>query len=93
MCPVTVLSVAFYKYLCYYDYQIYNIKYVYINKIISESCLIVSYSLQPHGLYSPWNSLGQNTGEGSLSLSQGIFPSQGLNPGLLHGRQILYQLS
>ena len=30
---------------------------------------------------------------GSLSLLQGIFPTQGLNPGLLHCRQILYQLS
>ena len=40
-----------------------------------------------------WNSLGQNTGVGSLSLLQGIFPTQGLNPGLLHYRQILYQLS
>ena len=34
----------------------------------------------------------QNTGVGSLSLLQGIFPTQGLNPGLPHGRQILYQL-
>ena len=42
---------------------------------------------------SPCNSLGQNTGVGSLSLLQGIFPTQGLNPGLLHCRQILYQLS
>ena len=50
-------------------------------------------SLQPHGLYSPWNSPGQNTGVGSLSLFQGIFPTQGSNLGLLHCRQILYQLS
>ena len=50
-------------------------------------------SLQPHGLYSPWNSPDQNTGVGSLSLLQGIFPTQGLNPGLPHFRQILYQLS
>ena len=35
----------------------------------------------------------QNTGVGSLSLLQGIFPTQGSNPGLLHCRQILYQLS
>ena len=41
----------------------------------------------------PWNSLGQNTGVGSHSLLQGIFPTQGSNPGLLHGRQILYHLS
>ena len=57
----------------------------------SESCSVVSNSLWPHGLYSPWNSPGQNTGVGSLSLLQGIFPTQGLNPGLLHHRQILYQ--
>ena len=59
----------------------------------SESCLVMSDSLPPHGLYSPWNSPGQNTGVGSLSLLQGIFPTQGLNPGLLHSRWILYQLS
>ena len=40
---------------------------------------------------SPWNSPGQNPGVGSLSLLQGIFPTQGLNPGLPHW--ILYQLS
>ena len=52
-------------------------------------------SLKPHGLYSPWNSPCQNTGVGSLYLYllQGIFPTQGLNPGLLHCRRILYQLS
>ena len=41
----------------------------------------MSDSLQLHGLYSPWNSPGQNTGVGSLSLVQGIFPTQGSNPG------------
>ena len=51
---------------------------------VSESCSVVSDSLQPHGLYSPWNSPGQNTGVGSLSLLQGIFPTQGSNPGLPH---------
>ena len=44
------------------------------------------------GLYSPWNSTGQNTGVGSLSLLQGIFPIQRLNPGLPHCKWILYQL-
>ena len=43
------------------------------------------------GLYR--NSPGQNTGVGSLSVLQGIFPTQGLNPGLLHCRQVLYQPS
>ena len=41
----------------------------------------------------PWNSPGQNSGVGSLSLFQGIFPTQGSNPGLPHCRWILYQLS
>ena len=50
-------------------------------------------SLRPHGLYSPWCSQGPNTGVGSCSLLQGIFPTQGPNPGLPHWRQILYQLS
>ena len=59
----------------------------------SESPSAVSDSLRPRGLYSPWNSPGQNTGVGSLCLLQGIFPTQGSNPGLLHCRQILYQLS
>ena len=53
----------------------------------------LSDSLQPHGLYSPWNSPGQNTGVGSLSLLHGIFPTQGLNPALLHCRWIPYHLN
>ena len=48
--------------------------------------------MPPHRPYSPWNSPGQNTGVGSLSLLQGIFPTQGSNPGLPHCRWILYQL-
>ena len=59
----------------------------------SESHSVVSNSLWPHGIYSPWNSLGQNTGVGNLCLLQGIFPTQGSNPGLPQCRQILYQLS
>ena len=54
----------------------------------SESHSVMSDSLRPHGPYSPWNSPGQNlfelfeSGVGSLSLLQGIFPTQGSNPGL-----------
>ena len=62
-------------------------------EVKSESRSVASDSLRPHGLYSPWNSPGQNTGVGSCSLLQGIFPTQGSNPGLLHCRWILYQLS
>ena len=62
-------------------------------RLSCDSHSVMSDSLQPHGLYSPWNSAGQNTGVGSLSLLWGIFPTQGSNPGLPHCRQILYQLS
>ena len=54
--------------------------------------LVVSDSAT-HGLYSPWDSPGQNTGVGSLSLLQGIFPTRGSNPGLLHCKWILLLLS
>ena len=62
---------------------------------VAQSCP----TLWPHGLYSLWNSPGQNTGMGSCPLLQGIFPTQrifptqGSNPGLRHCGQILYQLS
>ena len=58
--------------------------------VVSESRSVVSDSVTPR---NSWNSPGQNTGVGSLSLLQGIFPTQGSNPGLPHCRQILYQLS
>ena len=62
-----------------------------VSEWVSESRSVMSDSLWPHGLYSP--PPGQGTGVRSLSLFQGIFPTQGLNPGLPHCRQILYQLS
>ena len=43
--------------------------------IVSKSCSVISDSLQPHGLYSPWNSPGQNTATSGQSLLQGIFPT------------------
>ena len=39
------------------------------------------------------DSSGKNTGVGCHALLQGIFPTQELNPGLLHCRRILYHLS
>ena len=57
---------------------------------VAQLCLTLC---DPSGLYSPWNSPGQNTEVGSLSLLQGIFPTQGWNPGLPHCRQPLYHLS
>ena len=63
----------------------------------SVSYSAVSNSLQPPGLWParvlcPWNSPSKNTGVGSHSLLKGIFPTQELNPGLLHYRQMLYCL-
>ena len=54
---------------------------------------VMSNSLCPHGLYSPWNSPGKNTGVGCHALLQGIFPTQGSNPSLPHCRCILYHLN
>ena len=64
-----------------------------IVKSETESHSVMFDSLRPHGIYSPWNSPDQNTGAGSLSFLQGIFPTNRLNPGLPHCRRILYQLS
>ena len=48
-----------------------------------------SHGLLPTRFLCPWNSPGKNPGVGCPVLLQGIFPNQGLNPGLLHYRQIL----
>ena len=58
--------------------------------LVAQLCL----TLQPHGLgparlLCPWDFPGKNTGVGCHSLLQGIFPSQGSNPGLPHCRQTL----
>ena len=55
----------------------------------SESLSVMSDSMRPHGLYSPWNSTGHRTGVGSHSLLPGIFPTQASNRGLLHCRWII----
>ena len=70
----------------------------YSEKVKSESLSVVSDSLQPHRLQPArllcqWNPPGKNTGVGSHSLLQEIFPTQELNPGLLHCGWILYHLS
>ena len=66
--------------------------YLFRKKLkVAHSCLTLCDPMD--WLCSPWNSLGQNTGVGSLSLLQGIFPTQGSNPGLPHCRWIHYQLS
>ena len=61
---------------------------------LAQSCLTLCDPMDIV-LYRPWNSSGQNTRVGSLSLPllQGTFPTQGSNPGPPYCRQILYQLS
>ena len=51
-----------------------------------------SHRLLPARLLCPGDSPGKNTGVGCHFLLQGIFPTQGSNPGLLHCRQILYHM-
>ena len=86
-CVVFVLGSLILMIIDYYFFKLYL-------GFASESHSVMSNSSQSHGLYSPWNSPGQNTGVGSLSLLQGIFPPQGSNQGLLHCRlvnQLSYQ--
>ena len=52
-----------------------------------------SHGLWPTRLLHPWDFPGKNTGVGCRFLLQGIFPTQGLNPGLPHCRQTLHPLS
>ena len=94
---LTIMNLTFIM-LCERGQRIQRAKYhlipfVWYSFFFFLSRSIVSNSLRPHGLYCPWNSPIQNTGVGSFSLLQGIFPTQGSNPGLLHCRWIFYQLS
>ena len=66
---------------------------VILSKIVKWKWKLLSPVWLFETLYSPWNSLGQNTGVGSLSLLQQIFLTQESNQGLLYGRQILDQVS
>ena len=71
----------------------FYVHWICLERRKSESCSVVSDSLWPHGLFSPWNSPDKTNGVGSLSLLQGIFPTLESNPDLLHCRQSFYQLS
>ena len=63
--------------------------------LVSLSCLTLCNPMDCNlpGFFVHGDSPGKNTGEGCHALLQGIFPAQGSNPGLLHCRWILYQLS
>ena len=61
------------------------------HSVVSDS--LRSSEQQPAGLLHPWNSPVKNTGVGSLSIHQGISPTQGSNPSVQHCRQFVYHLS
>ena len=61
------------------------------HSVVSNS--VGSHRLELARLFCPWNSPGKSTRVGNHSLLQGIVPTQELNPGLLHCRQIIYHLS
>ena len=74
----------------YLNMYIYMYIYVYLNKVPARSVPSVMsdslwpYGLQPAWLLCPWDSPAKITGVGCHALLQGIFPSQGWNPRLLH---------
>ena len=61
--------------------------------LVTQLCLTLCNHMDCSPPGSTGDSAGNNTGVGSLCLLQGIFPTLGSNPGLLHCRKILYQLS
>ena len=63
--------------------------------LVTQLCLTLCdpTDCSPPGSSVHGDSPGKNTGVGCHALLQGIFPTQGLNPGLPHCRQILYHLS
>ena len=69
------------------------ILYVCVMKELGSGGKHRPHGLWPAGLFHPWNSPGKNTGVDCHALFQGIFPTQGLNPGLPHCRWNLYHLS
>ena len=81
-----------YSILCndLYGKRIFKKEWIYVYEVkVPQSCLTLC---NPRFL-CPWNFPGQNTGVGSCSLLQGLFLTQGWNPGVLHCRQIPYCLS
>ena len=69
--------------------------YVGVLWLVTHSCPTLCHPMDcsPPGSSVHGDSPGKNSGVGCHALLQGIFPTQGLNPGLPHCRQILYHLS
>ena len=78
---------------CILDLHTRKLTWLVHCSVLYSTQSVVSDSLRPHRLYSPWNSPGQNAGVGSHSLFQRIFSTQRSNPHLPHCGQILYLVS
>ena len=87
---VTVLDTAYYSSKVTENWTLDSATH---RSLWSEVCSVVFDCLWPHGICSPWDSPCRNTGVGSLSLLQRIFPTQGSNTGAPYCRRILYQLN
>ena len=88
------LQINFTDHQCGYWHLVQG--WIVVSESVSHSVLSNSsqfHGLLPTRLLCPWDSTGKNTGVGSHSLLQGIFPIQGSNPGLAHCRQTLYHLN
>ena len=72
-----------------------DIKLVNSESEVAQSCLTLCNPMDsnPHQSPRPWDFLGKSMGVGCHFLLQGIFPTQGSNPGLPHYRQMVYHLS
>ena len=71
----------------------YKYTKIHVCLLVFQLCLCNSVDYSPPGSYVHGDSPGMNAEVGSHSLLQGIFPTQGSNPGLLHCRRILYCLN
>ena len=80
---------------CNLGHSFHNSTYMKVMSLVTELCLTFCDPMDcsPPGSSVHGDSPGKNTGVGCHDLLQGIFPTQGSNPGLLYYRQILYHLS
>ena len=92
VCSLCLCVCCFHKFIV--SYFIFHIQAMYqllsSVKLFATPWTVARHASQPAMFLCPWNSLGKNTGMGSHSLLQGIFPTQGSNLGLPHCRQILH---
>ena len=80
-------------YLSIGEFKTFTLKVITDSESENVGHSVVSDSLWPIWLLHPWDSSDKNTRVGCHALLPGFFLTQGLNPDLLHCRQILFHLS